>query len=129
MLQSLRTLLKSVPRLIIETLYFWTIRSGFLYIKVETDLDDGVVLEDHCDFIVKILGVILQSNMRHIEQDFTIDLRNFGNFQLQDCSEQNEEELMDLGMKVHHNICFGKNGSIKGNRKDSDRKFNNYENF
>ena len=36
---------------------------------------------------------------------------------------------MDLGMKVHHNICFGKNGSIKGNRKDSDRKFNNYENF
>ena len=129
MLQSLRTLLKSVPRLIIETLYFWTIRSGFLYIKVETDLDDGVVLEDHCDFIVKILGVILQSNMRHIEQDFTIDLRNFGNFQLQDCSEQNEEELMDLGMKVHHNICFGKNGSIKGNRRDSDRKCNNYENF
>ena len=129
MLQSLRTLLKSVPRLIIETLYFWTIRSGFLYIKVETDLDDGVVLEDHCDFIVKILGVILQSNMRHIEQDFTIDLRNFGNFQLRDCSEQNEEELMDLGMKVHHNICFGKNGSIKGNRRDSDRKCNNYENF
>ena len=100
-----------------------------MYIKVETDLDDGVVLDDHCDFIIKILGVILQSNMQHIEQDFTIDLRNFGNFQLQDCSEQNEEELMDLGMKVHHNICFGKNGSIKGNRKDSDRKFNNYENF
>ena len=98
MLQSLRTLLKSVPRLIIETLYFWTIRSGFLYIKVETDLDDGVVLEDHCDFIVKILGVILQSNMRHIEQDFTIDLRNFGNFQLQDYIEQNEEELMDMGI-------------------------------
>ena len=108
-LQSLTTLLRSMPRLVAETLYFWVIRSGFLFIKVETDQDDGVVLEDHCDYIVKILGVILQSNMRHIEQDFTIDLRNFGNFQLKDCNEQNEEELMDFGIKVNKPIiCFHK---------------------
>ena len=44
-----------MPRLVNETLYFWIIRSGLMVIKVQTDVDDQILLEDHCDFIVKIL--------------------------------------------------------------------------
>ena len=89
-----------MPRLVTETLYFWVVRSGFLLIKVQTDLDDSVVLEDHCDYLVKILTVLLQQNMKSVEQDFTIDLRNFNNFQLNDCNERDENDLLDLGIQV-----------------------------
>ena len=69
-------------------------------IKVETDTDDCVVLQDHCSFIVKILQVILQNNMKRIEQDFTIDLRNFGNFKLDNNADHDDTDLKDLGIKV-----------------------------
>ena len=89
-----------MPRLVTETLYFWVVRSGFLLIKVQTDLDDSVVLKDHCDYLVKILTVLLQQNMKSVEQDFTIDLRNFNNFQLNNCNERDENDLLDLGIQV-----------------------------
>ena len=89
-----------MPRLVTETLYFWVVRSGFLLIKVQTDLDDSVVLEDHCDYLVKILTVLLQQNMKSVEQDFTIDLRNFNNFQLNNCNVRDENDLLDLGIQV-----------------------------
>ena len=69
-------------------------------IKVQTDLDDSVVLADHCDYIVKILSVILQPNIKTLEQDFTIDLRNFGNFQVKDDNLCSEVELQEMGIKV-----------------------------
>ena len=87
-------------RLITETLYFWVLRSGFLLIKVQTDLDDSVVLADHCDYIVKILSVILQPNIKTLEQDFTIDLRNFGNFQVKDDNLCSEGDLLEMGIKA-----------------------------
>eukprot|EP00092_Neocalanus_flemingeri_P055234 GFUD01065188.1.p1 GENE.GFUD01065188.1~~GFUD01065188.1.p1 ORF type:complete len:110 (+),score=25.94 GFUD01065188.1:57-386(+) len=75
-LSNLYKFFQSMPRLVIETLYYWVVRSGFLFIKIETDVDDQVLLDDHCDFISRMLGIILQPNMRNVEQDFTIDLRN-----------------------------------------------------
>ena len=99
-LEKLTAILRHLPRLISETLYYWVVRSGFLMIKVETDTDDCVVLQDHCSFIVKILQVILQSNMKRIEQDFTIDLRNFGNFKLDNNADHDDTDLKDLGIKV-----------------------------
>ena len=87
-------------RLITETLYFWVVRSGFLMIKVQTDLDDSVVLAEHCDYIVKILSVILQPNIKTLEQDFTIDLRNFGNFQIKDDNLCSEGDLQEMGIKA-----------------------------
>ena len=90
-----------MPRLITETLYYWVVRSGFLFIKIETDVDDQVILNDHCDFIVKMLEIILQPNMRNVEQDFTIDLRNFKNFEVKDKEDNiSEEKLELLGLKV-----------------------------
>ena len=90
-----------MPRMITETLYYWVVRSGFLFIKIETDVDDQVILNDHCDFIVKMLEIILQPNMRNVEQDFTIDLRNFKNFEVKDKEENiSEEKLELLGLKV-----------------------------
>ena len=53
-LEEMSKILKSMPRIISETLYFWVIRSGCLYIKVATDLDDSVILEDHCDYLVRL---------------------------------------------------------------------------
>ena len=40
--------------------------------------------------------------MRHLETDFTIDLRNFKNFQLRDqnLEEEEEEQLEEQGIKV-----------------------------
>ena len=34
-----------------------------MFIKVQTDLDDQILLEDHCDFIVKILRFGLSANI------------------------------------------------------------------
>ena len=86
--------------MVTETLYFWIVRSGFLMIKVETNIDDSLVLSDHCDYIVKILSVILQPNIKTLEQDFTIDLRNFGNFQIKDDNLSTEDDLLEMGIKV-----------------------------
>ena len=52
---KLEKIFELMPRLVNETLYFWIIRSGLMVIKVQTDVDDQILLEDHCDFIVKIL--------------------------------------------------------------------------
>ena len=59
-----------------------------------------MVLADHCDYIVKILSVILQPNIKTLEQDFTIDLRNFGNFQVKDDNLCSEGDLLEMGIKV-----------------------------
>ena len=91
---------QSMPTQIIETLYFWVVRSGFLLIKVETEVDDQVVLKSHCDFIVKILKIILQPCMKHVEQDFTIDLRNFKNFTINENEAVTEETLDQFGLMV-----------------------------
>ena len=102
-----------------------------MMIKVQTDRDDQILLEEHCDFIVKILRfglsasiwklfwklkfyiltgiikrlhslgpsrVILHSNMRTIHQNFTIDLRNFHNFQVPDSGSV--EQLSEYGIQV-----------------------------
>ena len=52
-----------MPRLVNETLYFWIIRSGLMFIKVQTDKDDQILLEDHCDFIMKILRFGLSASI------------------------------------------------------------------
>ena len=38
--------------------------------------------------------------MRHLETDFTIDLRNFKNFQLRDQNLEEEEDLEEQGILV-----------------------------
>ena len=52
-----------MPRLVNETLYFWIIRSGLMMIKVQTDRDDQILLEEHCDFIVRILRFGLSASI------------------------------------------------------------------
>ena len=99
--------------MVTESLYFWIIRSGYLLIKVQTLEDDQIVLEDHCDFIIKILRyilehclqnvqnkyfrVILHSNIKTLHQNFTIDLRNFQNFHV---NEDIGDSLEEFGIKV-----------------------------
>ena len=82
-----------MPRMVNETLYYWIIRSALLFIKVQSDRNDQIVLEDHCQFITRILRVILNSNIRTLYQNFTIDLRNFNNFQVTEGDVDNLEEL------------------------------------
>ena len=90
-----------MPRLVIETLYYWVVRSGCFLIKIETDVDDQVILNDHCDFIGKMLSIVLQPNMKNVEQDFTIDLRNFKNFEIKDGNKNIPKETLELlGLKV-----------------------------
>ena len=57
-----------------------------------------VILDEHCDFLTRILKLVLSPKLRHLETDFTIDLRNFKNFQLTDQSLEEEEE--EQGIKV-----------------------------
>ena len=62
-----------------------------------------VILDEHCDFLTRILKLVLSPKLRHLETDFTIDLRNFKNFQLTDQSleeEEEEEQLEEQGIKV-----------------------------
>ena len=61
-----------------------------------------VILDEHCDFLTRILKLVLSPKMRHLETDFTIDLRNFKNFQLKDqnLEEEEEEHLEEQGIKV-----------------------------
>ena len=90
-----------MPRLVIETLYYWVVRSGCLLIKIETDVDDQVILNDHCDFIGKMLSIVLQPNMKNLEQDFNIDLRNLKNFEIKDENKNIPEKTLELlGLKV-----------------------------
>ena len=106
-LSNLGSFFQSLPRLITETLYYWVVRSGFLFIKIETDLDDQVILDDHCDFLTKLLSIILQPNMKLVEQDFTIDLRNFKNFEIRDEHRKFPEETLELlGLKVNINLML-----------------------
>ena len=116
--------------MITETLYFWVVRSGFLMIKVQTDLDDSVVLAEHCDYIVKILSVILQPNIKTLEQDFTIDLRNFGNFQIKDDNLCSAGDLQEMGIKAGKQLvgeCFYL--FPRGHRGIHNRKPGHYENI
>ena len=64
---KLEEMFELMPRLVNETLYFWIIRSGLMFIKVQTDLDDQILLEDHCDFIVKLLrfGLSAANILKH----------------------------------------------------------------
>ena len=48
--------------------------------------------------------VILHSNMRTIHQNFTIDLRNFNNFQVPDSGD--EEQLSEYGIQVSEAILI-----------------------
>ena len=61
-----------------------------------------VILDEHCGFLTRILKLVLCPKMRHLETDFTIDLRNFKNFQLKDLEEEEKEEelLEEQGIKV-----------------------------
>jgi hypothetical protein len=112
-LSNLTKFFQAMPRLVIETLYYWVVRSGCLLIKIETDVDDQVILNDHCDFIGKILSIVLQPNMKNVEQDFTIDLRNFKNFEIKDQNKNIPEETLELlGLKVFEyflEFFFGSN--------------------
>ena len=55
-----------------------------------------VILDGHCEFLIRALKLVLSPKMRHLETDFTIDLRNFKNFQLRDQNLEEEEEVEDL---------------------------------
>ena len=55
-----------------------------------------VILDGHCEFLIRALKLVLSPKMRHLETDFTIDLRNFKNFQLRDQNLEEEEEEEDL---------------------------------
>ena len=59
----LEKMFELMPRLVNETLYFWIIRSGLMMIKVQTDRDDQILLEEHCDFIVRILRFGLSASI------------------------------------------------------------------
>ena len=61
-----------------------------------------VILDGHCEFLIRALKLVLSPKMRHLETDFTIDLRNFKNFQLRDqnLEEGEEEDLEEQGILV-----------------------------
>ena len=61
-----------------------------------------VILDGHCEFLIRALKLVLSPKMRHLETDFTIDLRNFKNFQLRDqnLEEEEEEDLEEQGILV-----------------------------
>ena len=62
-----------------------------------------MILDEHCDFLTRTLNLVLSPKLRHLETDFTIDLRNFKNFQLRDQNleeEEEEEQLEEQGIKV-----------------------------
>ena len=60
-----------------------------------------VILDGHCEFLIRALKLVLSPKMRHLETDFTIDLRNFKNFQLRDQNlEEEEEDLEEQGILV-----------------------------
>ena len=63
-----------------------------------------MILDEHCDFLTRVLKLVLSPKLRHLETDFTIDLRNFKNFQLKEHNleeeEEEEEQLEERGIKV-----------------------------
>ena len=59
-----------------------------------------VILDGHCEFLIRALKLVLSPKMRHLETDFTIDLRNFKNFQLRDQNLEEEEDLEEQGILV-----------------------------
>ena len=60
-----------------------------------------VILDGHCEFLIRALKLVLSPKMRHLETDFTIDLRNFKNFQLRYQNlEEEEEDLEEQGILV-----------------------------
>jgi hypothetical protein len=88
----------SLPRAVAEALYRWVVQSSFLIVKIQTDVDDQVILDEHCGFLARILKIVLHPKMRHLEGDFTIDLRNFKNFYI---CEQSEDVPEDVHLEVH----------------------------
>ena len=65
-----------------------------------------VILDEHCDFLIRILKLVLNPKLRHLETEFTIDMRNFKNFQLRDQNfkEEEEEQLEEQGIKVKETL-------------------------
>ena len=89
-----------LPPALIESLYYWLVRSGLLLVKVHTLKDDSVVLGEHCHFLAGVLGLVLQPGLRHLQQDLAIDLRNFPNFpEVAGAGEAGEVELELLGLQ------------------------------
>ena len=74
------------------------LRSCCLLVKIQTDVDDKVILDEHCDFLERMLNVILDPKIKNIESEFTIDLRNFKNF---DIRNQPEDVPEDAHLDLH----------------------------
>lgn len=108
-------LFHSLPRTILEALYPWMVQSCLLVVKVQTDLDDHVILNDHCDFLVRVLKVVLSPKLRHLESDFILDMRNFGNFTMKPVEEADEEEsqLEALELRVTEEVLGEHQGAAK----------------
>ena len=103
-----------LPRTLLETLYPWMVQSCLLVVKVQTDLDDQVILNDHCDFLVRVLKVVLSSKLRHLESDFTLDMRNFGNFNMKPVEEEEEASQLEvLGLHVTEEVLGEHQGAAQ----------------
>ena len=98
-----------------EPLYEWVVRGSLLLVKVQTDRDDQVVLEEHCNFLQRVLGVVLTPRIRHLECDFTIDLRNFKNFEFYNDQKDklSEEERLEVNdLKVTEELLSDQSGIV-----------------
>ena len=88
---SITNMYSNLPPTFLENLFFWVIQASHGVVRVDLDEDDHVILRRYCKTLQKMLKLLLQHQMTFVEQDFTIDLRAFRNFELKANTEHQEE--------------------------------------
>ena len=78
-------LFEHLPQSLAEETSYYVLQAAFAVIhhfgsKCDPDLDDAVLIQEHCLYLQKVLSKLLDGKSRFIDVNFDIDMRTFANF-------------------------------------------------